>query len=257
MERRLWTRDEMILVLNLYLKIPFGKMDARNPEVKRMAKLIGRSANAVALRLVNYAACDPKLKSRGIKGMEHGSKDCKVLWEEFADNQEQLMFESEQILARYEGVSIEKKFENEIRDIPKSIVGKEKERLVRTRVNQSLFRIMVLSNYDGQCALTGIDIPDLLVASHIIPWAKNENERLNPQNGICLSALYDRAFDSGLISFDDSQRVIFSDKLMANCGKDYYAEHFETIKGKALSPTLKYNINPQFLEWHRDCIFNK
>ena len=70
----LWTREEMILVLNLYLKLPFGKMDARNPDIIQMANLIGRTPNAVALRLVNYASYDPMLKNRGILGMTHGGK---------------------------------------------------------------------------------------------------------------------------------------------------------------------------------------
>jgi len=71
-----WTREEMILVLNLYLKLPFGKMDRRNPEVKRMAEIIGRTPNSVAFRLVNFAACDPNLKQRGITGMTHGDRKC-------------------------------------------------------------------------------------------------------------------------------------------------------------------------------------
>ena len=62
---------------------------------------------------------------------------------------------------------------------------------------------MVLSNYDSKCAITGIDIPQLLYASHIIPWSQNENERLNPENGICLSALYDKAIDKGLIGLNN------------------------------------------------------
>ena len=69
---------------------------------------------------------------------------------------------------------------------------------------------MILSNYNGHCALTGIDIPQLLLASHIIPWSKNKVTRLNPSNGICLSALYDKAFDQGLIGFDQHYKVILS-----------------------------------------------
>jgi putative restriction endonuclease len=42
---------------------------------------------------------------------------------------------------------------------------------------------MILANYSTKCAITGIDIPELL-ASHIVPWSINENERLNPENGI-------------------------------------------------------------------------
>lgn len=69
MARNLWSRDEMILALNLYLKMPFGKMHKTNPEVIRVAKLIGRTPDAVAYRLVNYASCDSMLKQRGISGM--------------------------------------------------------------------------------------------------------------------------------------------------------------------------------------------
>lgn len=64
MARRLWTREEFILALNLYLKIPFGKMHSRNPEIQKLARLIGRTDNSVALRLVNFAACDPELQAR-------------------------------------------------------------------------------------------------------------------------------------------------------------------------------------------------
>lgn len=257
MARDLWTRDEMILVLNLYLKLPFGKMDSRNPDVIRLAGIIGRTPNAVALRLVNYASYDPILQQRGISGMGHGGKKCGEYWNEFINDRERLLYESERILAQCEGTTIEKKYEQEIRDIPQGIVGETKVREVKTRVNQSVFRQIVLANYDGKCALTGIDLNELLVASHIIPWADNVQERLNPENGICLSSLYDKAFDKGLISFTNDQRVIFSVRLKANVGKDYYAKYFEPVENATLVTPRKYHINPQFLEWHRDCIFNK
>lgn len=68
-------------------------------------------------------------------------------------------------------------------------MGKTREQIVQVRVNQSVFRQIVLANYDFKCALSGIDIPELLVASHVIPWSYNEEERMNPKNGICLSSL--------------------------------------------------------------------
>lgn len=252
-----WTHEEMILVLNLYLKLPFGKMDRRNPEVIRLAQMIGRTPNAVALRLVNYASYDPLLKQRGISGMAHGGKMCGEYWNEYTSNREKLLFESERILAQREGTTIERKYEQTIRDIPLGITGESKIREVKTRVNQNVFRQIVLANYDGKCALTGIDISELLVASHIIPWSANEQERLNPENGICLSSLYDRAFDKGLISFTNDKRVLFSVRLKENVGKDYYAKFFEPIADTELITPRKYHVNPQFLEWHRDCIFNK
>ena len=257
MSKRLWTRNEMILALNLYLKMPFGKMYRGNPQIIELANLIGRSANSVALRLVNYASCDPLLQKRGIKGMIGGIKQCQPLWDEFNNNREGLLFESERILTEYEGTTIEKKYEQEIRDIPQDIVGETKVREVKTRVNQNVFRQIVLANYDGKCALTGIDLSELLVASHIIPWSENEQERLNPENGICLSSLYDKAFDKGLISFTNDKRVLFSLRIKENIGKEYYAQYFEPIADAELITPRKYHINPQFLEWHRDCIFNK
>ena len=126
-------------------------------------------------------------------------------------------------------------------------------REVKTRVNQSVFRQIVLANYDGKCTLTGIDLSELLVASHIIPWADNVQERLNPENGICLSSLYDKAFDKGLISFTNDQHIIFSVRLKANVGKDYYAKYFEPVENAKLVTPRKYHINPQFLEWSKAC----
>lgn len=80
------------------------------------------------------------------------------------------------------------------------LIGTTCEAVVKQRVNQNVFRSMMLANYNTTCAITGITVPELLVASHIVPWAENEQERLNPENGICLSSLYDKAFDQGLIS---------------------------------------------------------
>ena len=257
MERRLWTRDEMILAFNLYLKMPFGKISSRNPQIVELAQLIGRTENSVALRLVNYASCDPLLQARGITGMIGGKNVCQPIWNEFYDNREALLYESERILAKYQNTNIETKFHDQLLDIPEGLTGETRIREVKTRVNQNVFRQIVLANYDGKCGLTEIDIPELLVASHIIPWKDDEKNRLNPENGICLSSLYDDAFDKGLISFDNNSKVLFSERLKKNVGKDYFDKYFNTIKGKTLFVPKKYHPNLSFLEWHRDCIFNK
>ncbi|HIZ17630.1 MAG TPA: HNH endonuclease [Candidatus Olsenella stercoravium] len=90
-------------------------------------------------------------------------------------------------------------------------LGLERVEQVLTRVNQDYFRSVLLSNYGGTCCLTGIDIPALLTASHIKPWAAaTPNERLISSNGILLNALHDRAFDRSLITLDDRYRVAWS-----------------------------------------------
>lgn len=221
-----------------------------------MARLIGRTPSSVAMRLVNYASLDPMLQARGVSGLTGGAEKCKSYWNEFSNNREALIFECERILASYEGTSLERKYQNVLSDIPSNLIGQSRERLVQVRVNQSVFRQIVLANYDYKCALSGIDIPELLVASHVIPWASNTEERMNPKNGICLSSLYDAAFDKGLISFSNHYQVLFSHRLKENVGKDYYSRYFEPISERTLTTRgLKYPVAPEFLEWHRDCVF--
>lgn len=253
---RLWTREEMILVLGLYLRLPFGKFHHGNQEVIRMAHLIGRTPSSVAMRLSNYAALDPMLQARGVIGLTGGADKCRSYWEEFSSNKEALLFECAKIQAQYEHISFESKYSDILQDIPDSIVGLTREQVVKVRVNQSFFRQIVLANYNNKCALSGIDLPELLVASHIIPWSKNTEERMNPRNGICLSVLYDKAFDKGLISFSSHYHIMLSSRLKENVGKEYFSQYFEPISDCSLTTVgLRYPVNPDFLEWHRDCIF--
>lgn len=116
---------------------------------------------------------------------------------------------------------------------------------------------MILVNYDNKCAVSGLNLPELLVASHIIPWAENEKERLNPENGICLSSLYDSAFDQGLISFDDDYKMIVSTRLKTHTGDGFYQQFFVPYIGKPLHEAQDYMPRKQFLEWHRDVLFNR
>ena len=136
--------------------------------------------------------------------------------------------------------------------------GEDKISLTKQRKGQDYFRRMILANYGGRCALTGIDIPQLLLASHIIPWAdkSHKKDRLNPSNGICLSALYDKAFDQGLITISpDDYCVVLSSVLRENETKEYFDKHFGVIIGKKLMMPTQYLPNRDFLAYHRDKVF--
>ncbi len=254
--RNLWTKEELILAFNLYLKIPFGKMHSTNKDIIHLANLIGRSSSSIALRLVNFASVDPALQARGIKGMSGGTKVVQPIWDEYFQNQEEVIFLSEQILAQKENTSIENKYEEILFDL-KGLKGETVIREVKTRVNQSVFRQMVLTNYTTKCAITGIDIPELLLASHIVPWSKNENERLNPENGICLSALYDKAFDKGLIGINQSYQILLSEKLKKKKDTSFYQSHFAAIENLKITNPIKYLPRKEFLEYHLDVVFQK
>ena len=255
-QRNLWTKEELILAFNLYLKIPFAKISSRNKDVIHLANIIGRTPNSIALRLVNFASVDPVLKARGIKGMDGGTKIVQPIWDEFFNNQEELVFSSEQFLAEKEKTTIEKKYKDILQDL-NDLKGETVIREVKTRVNQSVFRQMVLGNYSTQCAITGIDIPELLFASHIVPWSQNEKERLNPENGICLSPLYDKAFDRGLIGINSNYEIILSKELKMKSTSAFFANHFAMIEDKKIAEPLNYFPRKDFLEYHHNNIFKK
>ena len=136
--------------------------------------------------------------------------------------------------------------------------GEDEISLAKRRKGQDYFRRMILTNYGGRCALTGIDIPQLLLASHIIPWAdkSHKKDRLNPCNGICLSALYDKAFDQGLITISpDDYSVVLSSALRDNEKKEYFDKYFGIIIGKKLMMPTEYLPNREFLAYHKDKVF--
>ena len=136
--------------------------------------------------------------------------------------------------------------------------GEDKVSMTKQRKGQDYFRRMILVNYKGRCALTGIDIPQLLLASHIIPWAdkSHKQDRLNPCNGICLSALYDKAFDKGLITFSpDDYGVVLSSALRECEVKEYFDQYFGVIAGRKLVMPTDYLPNRGFLAYHRESVF--
>jgi putative restriction endonuclease len=254
MERRLWTREELILAFSLYLKLPFGKLHHGTPEIIHLASILNRTPNSIAMRLSNFASVDPYHQNRGIKGLTGGIKQVEPIWIEFKNNKEDLLFESEKILADLEKQSIESKFAK-ILSGTENLKGETKVREVKTRVNQNVFRQIVLANYNKKCAITGIDLPDLLVASHIIPWSQNEKERLNPENGICLSALYDRAYDKGLIGITQKYQIIISSEIKTKEKEEFYPSNFGNLSGITLQLPMKYLPKKEFLQFHLDTVF--
>ncbi len=171
----LWSEEELILAMNLYCKLPFGKLHQSRPEVIELAKLIGRTPGSVAYKLVNLASLDPSLQARGIKGATNASKLDRKVWNDFYENWDVLPFESEKLLARFKNQTIEE-------TIPAENFQEGETRLtqVQIRVNQAFFRTMIMASYGYTCCITGIQQPELLIAGHIKPWGIDPKNRLNP-----------------------------------------------------------------------------
>ncbi len=129
---------------------------------------------------------------------------------------------------------------------------------VKIRRGQQFFRQTILNIYRRRCCVTGIAVPELLVASHIVPWSAFPEHRLDPQNGLCLSSIHDAAFDCGLITFDDDLRLTLSKKLESYFPDDALEKNFEAFRGKRICETEKLSEpNREFLKYHRNEIFSK
>jgi putative restriction endonuclease len=250
MPRRDWTREELIVAFNLYCKLPFGKIHRGTPQIIELARAIGRTPSAVSWKLANFARLDPTLQERNIAGASHGAKADIGIWEEFKSDWEKRTFESERLLSRLTGSAEE--LESDATVFPE---GRTRETIVRTRVNQGFFRSAVLAAYRSTCCITGCSIPELLNASHIVPWSTDVRNRTNPRNGLCLNVLHDRAFDCGLMTVTPDLRVMISPKAKR---KSYDLGNQELLlryEGASVRPPEHFVPDPQFLRFHNEKIF--
>lgn len=249
MKSQRWTRDDTIRALNLYCRIPFGRCSQTTPEVRSLADSLGRTPAAVAMKLVNFASLDPAHTARGVRGLSHTSDLDREVWEQAHSNWEGFVSEADRLDTSNEpsGDGAEVDWHSRVgRDAPAS---------GSSRRGQAFFRQMILAGYGNKCCVTGIGLPELLVASHIVPWSDLPARRLDPQNGLCLMALFDRAFDRGLITVSRSYEVLLSDKLKRQLEAPIYDQFFRPYDHASISPPERWMPDPALLELHRSRYF--
>ncbi|MBR5398934.1 MAG: HNH endonuclease [Bacteroidales bacterium] len=132
--------------------------------------------------------------------------------------------------------------------------GKDQVSQTKVRVGQAYYRKMIVSLYQGKCCITGLDVPKLLRASHIIRWADDKENRMNPENGLCLSGTYDLAFDQHLISFDEDYRMVIGDEISEHFTNAVTREYFKKFVGKKIAMPSKFLPNQEFLQAHRELL---
>jgi len=249
-KRRAWTRDELLKALSLYCQIPFGKMHSKNPAVIALASAIGRTPAAVALKLVNFASLDPELHGRGVRGMANASQADRSIWQEFFGKWDQL---ADHVICEEEASRAAPRRQPVDWSPPDGPT--EMVRTARVRRGQSFFRAAVMAAYDNRCCITGITSPELLRASHIVPWSGNPSLRLDPRNGLCLNALHDAAFDRGLIAFTDELELCISSRLKQEVPAAVYAEMFESRVGTQIRMPERFRPTTELLQLHRSELF--
>ena len=236
-----WTKPELKLALALYCQLPFGKLHSRNPEIRALATKIGRTPSAVAMKLVNIASLDPQIIASGRSGLGNASRLDREVWNEFSSDWEDELFKAAKII------------EPEIFETPDIETTRVSEVEVRTK--QSVFRRMILSSYVGRCCITGLSDARLLVASHIVPWNEDRKNRLNPQNGLCLNVLHDKAFDRGLITVSPDLTISVSPELSRLQEDPFAVENLVSLEGTKIHLPEKFAPAPEFLKWHGENVF--
>jgi putative restriction endonuclease len=245
-----WTVEELKLALALYCQLPFGKMHSRNQDIIRLAEKIGRTSSAVAMKLVNFASLDPEIVSSGRSGLGNASAMDRQVWEKFQKNWDGEISSVADQLVTVADVKAEELEE----DLPLSVDTTRKAE-VEVRKKQYIFRRMVLSSYVSVCCMSGLSEPRLLVASHIMPWNKCNENRLNPRNGLCLSVLHDKAFDRGLLTVLPDYSIVASSEISKLRDDKFIQETLISCHGKQITLPEKFHPDLHFLTWHNEHIF--
>lgn len=257
---RPWTHDELVVAFNLYCELPFGRLHQRAPEVERLAALLARSPGSVAMKLVNIASLDPAVTASGRRGLGNASVADAAVWSEFHADWEGLALESARIrqqLADAHGLpdAIVVGDDVPLDDHSAAYAGISRPAVVQMRVKQAFFRKAVLASYEGRCCVTGLSARRLLVASHIVPWAADPKNRLNPRNGLCLSSLHDKAFDAGLMTLSGDHRVVMSQAAKSLAEEPFALSSLLAYDGQKIRLPVKFAPDEAFLAHHRTSVF--
>lgn len=252
--RRRWTRQELLVAFGLYCRIPFGKLHKQNPEIIKIAGLIGRTPSALAMKLTNIASLDPEITLTGRRGLTGASAADREMWKEMKSEWENFALDSAgAIHSIMQGSEAD---DSEYESPPKYQNYSSTDRIVqtKTRIGQNFFRKAVLSAYNYRCCITGLSIPKLLVTSHIVPWHIDSANRLNPRNGLALSVLHDKAFDLGMITIKEDMTVRVSKKEF-RMSDDFVATTLKSYDGKSIELPDKFRPDENLLDYHRQNIF--
>lgn len=206
------------------------------------------------MKSVNFASLDPSHQSRNVRGLINVSRADRAIWDEFNANPELLAYESQQAFNRNVEQATEPVEENVA--LPEEVTlpsgPTERKRLVRTRLVQTFFRETVLASYDYRCAMCELDMPELLNASHIIPWSISVERRADPRNGLALCAIHDRAFDRGLLTVSDTLVVLVSKRAKIKTTNQMHLVALIEVEGKSLLLPKRFAPDPTALSDHRE-----
>ena len=171
------------------------------------------------------------------------------IWQEFCDNPDRLAFESERLIAQLSQKSIEESLNIGIDNLPQ---GLEREAVVKQRVSQSFFRSAVISSYNHRCCISGITLPSLLEACHIVAWSDDKLNRTNPKNGLCMNSFFHKAYAKHLLVISPDMKIVISEKLRTASCEQSFASYISNLNGKKILLPDKFLPQRELLAFRYD-----
>jgi putative restriction endonuclease len=252
-ERDRWTHQQVLAAFYLYLQIKPSEMLPISPDVSTLALSLKKPARNVAAKLRAFAQLDPVIAQEKSRAIDNISPMDVAVWNEFQNNWTDTAIKAgeafETVVVNYDSAaSIGLASAADAAYLYQA--GETREAIVQVRKNQHIFRKAILNSYGSACCITGINNEKLLVASHIVPWAQDVQNRLNPLNGLCLSALHDRAYDQGLITVLPDYTVRVGPALHKEAGNSFLSDALLRFHGQGITLPGRFHPSPEFLKWH-------
>lgn len=247
-----WTEEQITIVLYEYCRNPFGQFYSTKQFVIELGYLLGRSPSAIVRKVGNLASFDPQMKKRGVGGLNHTSKCDQAVWKRYYGHWDQLAYDAEMLISKLKKMDIEQSLNIDLNNLP---VGGERIQEVKRRINQAFFRDTILASYEGRCCISGINNRCLLEASHIVGWSKDEANRTNPQNGLCLNVLFHKAYDENLIGISPDYEVFVSEEFLGERQKEVDSlskEYFMSLNNRKLILPKRFLPDRDLLAIHFD-----
>ena len=246
-----WTREDVIIAYALYCVIPFSKVNNSNQTIKDAAAIMERSPASLKMRICNLAALDPDFLATGRAGLSSVAKLDQEVFAEFSNDWTGLSATAEELLGL------------PVFDIVEPVYNGPDKRRKKTYAEISdkqarrFFRKSVIAAYEGRCCISGMTIPQMLIASHIKPYAVSDfqTERANPANGLLLNAFYDRAFDQGLMTVLPDLTILISDQVKEVYTDERTREWLYAIEGTKIKRPARFAPKRDLLEYHNEYVF--
>lgn len=243
MKRKAWTREDIIVAYALYCVTPMSKINISNKVIQEVAKLIGSSTGSLNARMQNFRAVDPKQTSSlgRIANMD------RAIFKEFQHDWGALSLQAEQIT----GLAL---FDADPLNGAKPLSSLTSTNKVSRE--RHFFRSAVLASYEYRCCISGQMLPAMLVASHIKPFQKcrSSNDRMSPENGLCLNVFYDKAFDQGYITVEPDLTIRVSPKVR-DFPDPFTEKWLLGLEGESIILPSRFRPRREFLEYHNDKVF--